>query len=105
MNIWESTSVNVETGASRQRSISLPRPGSARDNPITRPEEHQVGFLSRTFIPRGARRAAHPGRAVRRAVTPRAVKRAQRAMHPVDNAVYGVQRKLNTKRRKPRKKV
>jgi hypothetical protein len=63
-----------------------------------------MGFLSRMFTPRSARRAVHPGRAVRRAVTPRAVKRAQRAVHPVDNAIYGVQRKLNTKRRKPGKK-
>lgn len=53
-----------------------------------------MGFLSRMFIPRGGRRAVHPGRAVRRAATPRAVKRVQRAVHPIDNAVYGVQRKL-----------
>jgi hypothetical protein len=62
-----------------------------------------MGFLSRMFIPRGARRAVHPARAVRGAATPRAVKRAQRALHPVDNAVYGVERKLNTKRRKTKK--
>jgi hypothetical protein len=58
-----------------------------------------MGFLSRLFIPRGVRRAMHPGRAVKRAVTPKAVKRAQRAMHPVSNAIYDVERSLNTKRR------
>ncbi len=58
-----------------------------------------MGFLSRLFIPRGVRRVMHPGRAVKRAVTPKAVKRARRAMHPVSNAVYGVERSLNTKPR------
>jgi len=59
-----------------------------------------VGFFSRMFVPRSVRRAMHPVRTAKRAVTPKAVKRAQRAMHPVDNAVYGFQRSLNTKRRK-----
>ena len=58
-----------------------------------------MGFLSRLLIPRSVRRAAHPGRAVKRAVTPKAVKRARRAMHPVSNAGYGVERSLNTKKR------
>jgi hypothetical protein len=58
-----------------------------------------MGFLSRLLIPRSVRRAAHPGRAVKRAVTPKAVKRARRAMHPMSNAVYGVERSLNTKKR------
>lgn len=38
----------------------------------------------------------HPGRAVKRAVTPKAVKKARRAMHPVDNAVYSAQRSAAT---------
>ena len=58
-----------------------------------------VGFLSRLLIPRSVRRAMHPGRTVKRAVTPKAVKRAQRAMHPVSNAIYDVERSLTTKRR------
>jgi hypothetical protein len=58
-----------------------------------------VGFWSRLLIPRSVRRAVHPGRAVKRAVTPKAVKRASRAMHPLSNAVYGVERSLNTKKR------
>ena len=58
-----------------------------------------MGFLSRLLIPRSVRRAAHPGRAVKRAITPKAVKRARRAMHPVSNAVYGVERSLNTKKK------
>jgi hypothetical protein len=58
-----------------------------------------MGFLSRLFIPRSVRRAAHPGRAVKRAITPKAVKRARRAMHPVSNAAYSVERSLNTKTR------
>ena len=41
-----------------------------------------MGFLSRLLIPRGVRRVAHPGRAVKRAVTPKSVKRARRALHP-----------------------
>ena len=59
----------------------------------------RVGFLSRLLIPRSMSRAVHPGRAVKRAVTPRAIKRASRAMHPLSNAVYGVERSANTKRR------
>jgi hypothetical protein len=58
-----------------------------------------MGFLSRLFVPRSVRRAMHPGRAVKRAVTPKAVKRARRAMHPVSNTIYDVERSLNTKRR------
>ncbi|MDT7709957.1 MAG: hypothetical protein QOG20_5564 [Pseudonocardiales bacterium] len=59
-----------------------------------------VGFFTRMFVPRSVRRAMHPVRTAKRAVTPKAVKRAQRAMHPLDNAVYGFERSLNTKRRK-----
>lgn len=56
----------------------------------------QVGFFSRLLVPRSVRRAMHPGRAVKRAVTPRAVKRASQALHPIDNAVYSVQRSAAT---------
>jgi hypothetical protein len=55
-----------------------------------------VGFLSRLLVPRSVRRAMHPGRAVKRAITPKAVKKARRASHPVDNAVYSVQRSAAT---------
>lgn len=55
-----------------------------------------MGFLSRLFIPRRVRRAAHPGRAVKRAVTPKVVKRARHTLHPVDNAKYSVQRSIAT---------
>jgi len=58
-----------------------------------------MGFLSRMFVPRGVRRAMHPARTVKRAVTPKVVKRARRAMSPLDNAVYGLERSLNTRRR------
>jgi hypothetical protein len=58
----------------------------------------RVGFWSRLLVPRSVRRAVHPGRAVKRAVTPKAVKRASRAMHPMSNAAYGVERSLNTKK-------
>jgi hypothetical protein len=57
-----------------------------------------MGFFSRMFVPRSVRRAVHPGRAVKRAVLPKPIKQMRRAMHPLDNAVYGVQRSLNTKR-------
>jgi hypothetical protein len=52
------------------------------------------------FIPRGVRRAMHPARTVKRAITPKSIKRAQRAMHPIDNAVYAFERSLNTKPRR-----
>jgi hypothetical protein len=55
-----------------------------------------VGFFSRLLVPRSVRRAMHPGRAVKRAITPKAVKKARRALHPVDNAVYSVQRSAAT---------
>jgi hypothetical protein len=42
----------------------------------------------------------HPGRAAKRAVTPKVIKRASRALHPVDNAVYSMTRGLNTKPRR-----
>lgn len=64
----------------------------------------QVGFLSRLLIPRTVRRAAHPGRAVKRAVTPKAVRRARRAMSPLDNMKYGVERSIATSLRSGRKK-
>jgi hypothetical protein len=57
-----------------------------------------VGFLSRLFIPRGVRRAMHPARTLKRAATPKSIKRARRALHPIDNAVYSFERSLNTKR-------
>lgn len=56
-----------------------------------------MGFLSRLLVPRGVRRAMHPVRTVRRAVTPRTVKRARRALNPVSNSIYTVERAVNTK--------
>jgi hypothetical protein len=56
----------------------------------------KMGFFSRLLIPRSVRRAAHPGRAVKRAVTPKVIKKASRALHPLDNAVYSVQRSAAT---------
>lgn len=46
-----------------------------------------MGFLTRLLIPRSVRRAVHPTRAVKRALTPTSVKRARRVPHPLDNAV------------------
>ena len=54
------------------------------------------GILSRLLVPRKVRRAAHPVRAVKRASTPKVVKTATRAIHPIDNAVYGVERSVAT---------
>ena len=65
----------------------------------SRVETADVGFFSRLLVPRSVRRAVHPVRTVKRAVTPKAVKQAQRALHPIDNAVYGMQRSLNIKPR------
>ena len=55
-----------------------------------------MGFFSRLLVPRRVRRAAHPVRAVKRAATPKVVKKAGRAMHPLDNARYGVERSIAT---------
>lgn len=63
-----------------------------------------MGFLSRLFVPRGVRRAVHPVRTVKRAATPKAVKKVTRAMHPLDNAVYGVERSVATSLRSGRKR-
>ncbi|MHB1430619.1 MAG: hypothetical protein ACYCVZ_00665 [Streptosporangiaceae bacterium] len=63
-----------------------------------------MGFFTRLLIPRGVRRAAHPGRAVKRAMTPRAVKKARRALHPVSNAKYAAERSTATSLRSGRKK-
>ena len=62
-----------------------------------------MGFLTRLLIPRKVRRIAHPGRAVKRAVTPKAVRRVRRLGHPVSNAGYAVERSLKTKRRRKAK--
>ena len=50
-------------------------------------------------MPRSVRRAAHPVRAVRRAVTPRSVKRISRTFSPIDNAIYAAERRIFTKKR------
>lgn len=58
-----------------------------------------MGFISRAIIPRSVRRAAHPVRAIKRELTPRPIKQARRVLHPIDNAIYGVTRKINTRHR------
>ena len=63
-----------------------------------------MGFLSRLLVPRSVRRAAHPVRTVKRAATPEVVKKATRVMHPIDNAVYGVERSVATSLRSGRKR-
>jgi hypothetical protein len=63
-----------------------------------------MGFLSRLLVPRSVRRAAHPVRTVRRAATPKVVKTAQRALHPVGNIVYGAERQVITSLRSGRKR-
>jgi hypothetical protein len=63
-----------------------------------------MGFFTRLLIPRGVRRAMHPGRAVKRAATPKVIKRASRAMHPIDNLQYSVERSIATSLRSGGKK-
>ena len=63
-----------------------------------------MGFLSRLLVPRSVRRAAHPVHTVKRAATPKIVKKTRRAMHPLDNAVYGVERSAATSLRSGRKR-
>jgi hypothetical protein len=60
------------------------------------------------LIPRSVRRAVHPARTVKRAITPKPIKKARRVMHPVSNAKYSVERSLATSLRsggKPKAKV
>ena len=84
----------------RNGTICARHPFAGRRQTVHGANLSRMGFLSRLLIPRSVRRAAHPGRAVKRAITPKAVKRARRAMHPVSNAVYGVERSLNTKKKR-----
>lgn len=58
-----------------------------------------MGFLSRAFVPRGVRRAAHPVRTAKNALTPRSVKSVRRALHPIDNTTYAITRSLTSKKR------
>lgn len=59
-----------------------------------------MGFLSRTFIPRSVRKAAHPVRTAKssatRAVTPKSVYKAQRLLNPIDSIQYGIERQVTT---------
>lgn len=55
-----------------------------------------MGFLSRLLVPRGVRRAAHPVRTVKSAVTPRPIKQIRRALSPVDATKYGIERRVAT---------
>lgn len=56
-----------------------------------------MGMLSRRLLPRSVRRAINPVRTVKSALTPKPVKQLRRALHPVDNAVYSLERAVNTK--------
>jgi len=46
------------------------------------------------------RRAVHPVRAIKRELTPRSIKNARRALNPIDNALYGLERRIFTKPRR-----
>lgn len=59
-----------------------------------------MGFLSRMLVPRSVRRAVHPARTLKSAATPRVVKRARRALNPIDTAAYEFERSLNTRPRR-----
>ncbi len=63
-----------------------------------------MGVLSRLLIPRSVRRAAHPSRVVKRAVTPKSIKKATLALHPIHNAIYSMERSAVTAIRSGRKR-
>jgi hypothetical protein len=63
-----------------------------------------VGLLSRLLVPRSVRRAMHPVRSMKRAATPKVVRKAGRALHPADNIVYGAEREVITSLRSGRKR-
>ncbi|HEX9089713.1 MAG TPA: hypothetical protein VF867_19635 [Arthrobacter sp.] len=64
-----------------------------------------MGFFTRRLIPRKVRRLVHPVRAVKRAVTPKPIKKALRAVStvrsPVRAAGYAAERAVFTKRKAP----
>jgi hypothetical protein len=84
------------------------RRGNASGSSLSAQPFHRLGFrvsfFSRLLVPRSVRRGMHPGRAVKLAVTPKAVKRASRALHPIDNAVYSMERSATTAIRSGRKR-
>ena len=57
-----------------------------------------VGFIARRVVPRSVRRAAHPVRTLKRELTPNTIKTVRRNLSPIDNALYGVERKIFTKK-------
>ena len=67
-----------------------------------------MGFFSRHLIPRSARRAAHPFRALKRKATPRSVKKVLRAKsivsNPVRSAAYAVERNIFGFRKKSKRR-
>ncbi len=63
-----------------------------------------MGFLARLLLPRKVRRARHPGRTAKRAVTPKLVKKVRRALHPIDNAKYSAERSIATSLRSGKEK-
>ena len=58
--------------------------------------EHLSGILDSASRAQDRPAATHPVRTVKRAVTPKPIKQVQRAVHPVDNAVYAVERSVST---------
>jgi hypothetical protein len=63
-----------------------------------------VGFFRRRLVPRSVRRVMHPVRTVRRAVTPKPIKKARRALNPLSNAKYSLERSIPTGRSKSRRR-
>ena len=58
-----------------------------------------MGFIGRRVVPRSVRRAANPIRTLKRELTPKTIKSVRRNFSPIDNALYGVERKIFTKKR------
>lgn len=58
-----------------------------------------MGFISRMLVPRGIRRAVHPVRTTKSALTPKSIKQLRRAASPFDSMRYDAERRLTTKRR------
>ena len=89
----------IEPSADPPRGRRSQRPLTLTRSAAQKQRRDDVGFFSRLLVPRSARRAVHPVRSARRAVTPKSVKRIRRAAHPVSNAIYGIERSLTTKPR------
>lgn len=88
----------IDCSVRTRRGMNSPSPQRGAHLVIRHREAHpyNMGMLSRALVPRSVRRATHPVRTVKRAVTPKPIKQVQRALNPVSNLKYGIERSLTS---------